>query len=102
MQTTQPRNRSPSSLGLKWHAAAAWVQRVGAVFALAAVVLLTIHYANRGLEAAWPDPFHAVAGAAAPAVPQTVIDLPADPAQSYFPQQFPPPQGPVEPQPEAF
>jgi hypothetical protein len=102
MQTTQPRNRLPHRLGLKWHAALA--KRVAAVFALAAVVALTVHYANRGLEAAWPDPFHPAVGAATPAsaVPERPPALAAQPEAPYFPSQFPAPPGPVEPQPEPF
>ena len=101
MPTTQPRKRSPGQPEISRHVAT-FARRIAAVFALAAVVAITIHYVNRGLEASLPDPFHSPVGATPPPAARPSAFLPVDPVPSYFPAQFPPPQGSIEAQPDAY
>ena len=58
MKTTGSRNRMPHRFRLNLHIVAAVVRRLTAYFAFAAALAVALHYGDRKLETASPDPFH--------------------------------------------
>lgn len=85
------------------HALGVIARRVAVVFALAALVAGSVHFLNVSLDATLPDPIHQSVGAAVPAATSSASAAKPAPAPANFSAQFPPPpDGNVEPQPQAF
>lgn len=102
MQSIHPQESRRVGSGARWQVLSSIAKHVAAIFILAASAAGAVHYLNISLDAMLPDSFHPSVGAATPATPSSAPVARPAPAPKNFSSQFPPPSGPVEPQPETF